>query len=267
MKNCKFIILFLSLFYSINALACFDEDDDWRDDDFLWGGELPEYIVTPDDDDFWSDDFWNNDDDWDEDDDWSEDDDWDEDDDWNDYYDDIGYSSYSPDSDDKNYKEYTPNVKDKSTDMELKTKWERQEKGTKTCVVTAMEYVAKILGLDIHRNFYIYEYNQYINPHRDVNKDGIAPFEIEIFINKEFYADKIFYQSELMDAINSDNPILSIIDGSSEKLTTELHEIVIIGSTEDGNYYIYIDPMDGNYKTISYFKIQGPNFRINSSKH
>ena len=52
MKNCKFIILFLSLFYSINALACFDEDDDWRDDDFLWGGELPEYIVTPDDDDF-----------------------------------------------------------------------------------------------------------------------------------------------------------------------------------------------------------------------
>lgn len=40
------------------------------------------------------------------------------------------------------------------------------------------------------------------------------------------------------------------------------HLIVIIGQTSDSNYYIYVDPSYGEYKTISYFNIKGNSYSV-----
>lgn len=254
---------------------CDDEDDWWyddSDDDIGWEKELPGIDVTPDEDYEWEsdDDWWRN----------EQEDDEDTDDDsqyWDDSQDeDNENSTHTGDGYEtivgagRDYQKYTIKYNDNIIDNVKDKIWVKQS-SLMSCVVTAMEYVAQILNNN-NLNYRITFESDYIfsvNPlNTDIDVNGIYLEDLDKFMNLEFNMEQITSQILFNQSIDNGWPIINIL--SSEPLNPwdpVSHMIVVVGQTADENYYIYLDPADGNYKTISYFSInKGYCYSIKSLK-
>ena len=167
-----------------------------------------------------------------------------------------------------NFKEYTVKNEDLVLDKILDREYEPQDT-IKDCVPTAMEYVAQYIE-NSNRRFredFEYDYKYYVRYGSVIHEEGVIP--IKPFINYEFNNTEvpsyICFNYYLKD---NNYPILTTIPDNPETMWGEnMHEIVIIGYTKEGwHNYIYIDPLDGKTKTISYDKLLGPHFVIKSLK-
>lgn len=135
-----------------------------------------------------------------------------------------------------------------------------------TCVITAMEYVTQILkNTDFnYRLNFEGDYIFYINPNNEnMDRNGVYANELESFLQLEFKIEQIYSQYSFCESIENGWPILSTISSDPTMPWDPVeHLIVIIGQTSDSNYYIYVDPSDGEYKTISYFNIKGNSYSV-----
>lgn len=239
----KLLILSFLLVLSVPSFACFEGDDtDWDID----GGELDDVEIIGDS--YWyiddMDDYdYDNDDD---DDDYS----------WDDYDDDDDDTVYGVNSFNYFRKSYSPKDGDVLVKKDLPKKWTKQDKNT-TCVVTAMEYAAKILtGMDAYSRFYFADMYQSLFG-LDVRNSGVNINNLDQFFNEVLYVSVIDAVYSFYNAIDSGYCVLSILD---EGYTA--HEIVIVGYTNDKADFIGIDPWDGNSKKYNYYELKGINYVV-----
>lgn len=265
MRKTRCIILFISLLLPMGGYACWWDDDD--DYDIDGGNYLDEDVIITPDDDYDYDYDWNDDDNSDSDfweDDYSTEYDEEED---NDYISNDGGSSSIGKQYYHDFKAYA--IKDGDKTIIENTKcphWAKQDKGSQTCVLVAMEYASNIL---LNPDTYIPTRETFANYYSemrsgwDVYKLGVLPEDLNTLITSVFDATKISLQSSMMSAICNGYPLLATIESNIEGIRTAAgHEITIIGYTQDKTLYICIDPADGQYKTISYWSLDRPIYEI-----
>lgn len=282
MKWIKLLIIVLSLSMPIHSYACWDddwddddsgwyddeeeddwddwwnddeEDDDW-DEDYAWEVDLPDVVVTPDDDDSWND----SDDDWwrtdsDDDDDWDggNDDWWDNDDDNpnvgsnenNTYFSNVKhFGNYSP-------SENEIDINRKSF-VTLPASWPSQN--TKMgCMSTVLEYVSNYLNGSLTSDSYVSErvafevqYNALFNS--DLTTDGVVIENMEKFFTEcGFDVEHVYFPYEVMGYISEGYPVIASAENNSDGSTA--HEVFIVGYFSDTGDFQTVNPSDGSYET------------------
>lgn len=132
--------------------------------------------------------------------------------------------------------------------------WKPQE-SPMSCVPTAMDYAARITEKSLTETNYRQQFSddyKIINPRGNIVDEGVLKDEFERFIKYEFDASTITSYPSIQEAINNDHSVLGIIESNSRNPWDLVeHAITIIGYTDDGQI-IYIDPGDGDYKTVYY---------------
>lgn len=290
MKWIKLLIIILSLSQPIHSYACWDEDwdddsgwyddndngddwwnednesdDDWwnednYDDDYAWDIDLPDVIITPDDDDSWdeSDDDWWRTDYGDDDDSW--DDSSDDDDDWWDDDDDIPnvgnsennfYFSAMKPLGTHSPSENEIDINGKSF-ITLPASWPSQN--TKMgCVSTVLEYVSNYLYGSLTYDSYLSERtcfeDQYIALfNSDLTIDGVLIENMEKFFTEcGFDVEHVYFPYEIMGYISEGYPVIASAENNSDGSTA--HEVFIVGYFGDTGNFQTVDPSDGSYET------------------
>ena len=283
MKWIKLLIIVISLSLPIHSYACWDDDmdddddsgwyddndngDDWwnednYDDDYAWDIDLPDVIITPDDDDSWdeSDDDWWRTDDADDDDSWDGgNDDWWDDDSWND---DSGMSSNKNNeikgNDDKK-NNYSLKESDKlSVNLKILNKQIGFKQGTNnTCVCSGLEFVAKVLGNNQLTESKVLE--------KLVTTQGLGAL-LGQFQNVQTLADDLAriakdagfrstsYISDIKTAIDNGELVMTTIPVASGGN----HDVIIVGYNSEGYIAYNTDRQQGgNYTIIPEKEING----------
>lgn len=172
----------------------------------------------------------------------------------------------STSEEDRNFRLYTPTKKDYLIVPRNKV-WTPQY-GMKECVITVMKYASQYLQKDEvnYREAYKSLYANIDINYNSREFSGVAPDKIEQFVNDVFYNEQIMSRVSLDEYLSDNtkrNPVITTIPGNPYSDWGYLsHEIMIVGYTSDKNYYIYVDPMNGRTRTISYYKISGPTFAL-----
>lgn len=275
MKWIKLLIIVISLSLPIHSYACWDDDmdddddsgwyddndngDDWwnednYDDDYAWDIDLPDVIITPDDDDSWDesdDDWWRTDD--------ADDDDWWDDDSWND---DSGMSSNKNNeikgNDDKK-NNYSLKESDKlSVNLKILNKQIGFKQGTNnTCVCSGLEFVAKVLGNNQLTESKVLE--------KLVTTQGLGAL-LGQFQNVQTLADDLAriandagfrstsYISDIKTAIDNGELVMTTIPVASGGN----HDVIIVGYNSEGYIAYNTDRQQGgNYTIIPEKEING----------
>lgn len=272
MKWIKLLIIVISLSLPIHSYACWDDDMDdddegWYnnnddDDDYAWDIDLPDVIITPDDDDSWdeSDDDWWRTDDSDDDDSWDGgNDDWWDDDSWND---DSGMSSNKNNeikgNDDKK-NNYSLKESDKlSVNLKILNKQIGFKQGTNnTCVCSGLEFVAKVLGNNQLTESKVLE--------KLVATQGLGAL-LGQFQNVQTLADDLAriandagfrstsYISDIKTAIDNGELVMTTIPVASGGN----HDVIIVGYNSEGYIAYNTDRQQGgNYTIIPEKEING----------
>lgn len=244
-----------------------DNGDDWwnednYDDDYAWDIDLPDVIITPDDDDSWdeSDDDWWRTDDADDDDSWDGgNDDWWDDDSWND---DSGMSSNKNNeikgNDDKK-NNYSLKESDKlSVNLKILNKQIGFKQGTNnTCVCSGLEFVAKVLGNNQLTESKVLE--------KLVTTQGLGAL-LGQFQNVQTLADDLAriandagfrstsYISDIKTAIDNGELVMTTIPVASGGN----HDVIIVGYNSEGYIAYNTDRQQGgNYTIIPEKEING----------
>lgn len=272
MKWIKLLIIVISLSLPIHSYACWDDDMDdddegWYnnnddDDDYAWDIDLPDVIITPDDDDSWdeSDDDWWRTDYGDDDDSWDGgNDDWWDDDSWND---DSGMSSNKNNeikgNDDKK-NNYSLKESDKlSVNLKILNKQIGFKQGTNnTCVCSGLEFVAKVLGNNQLTESKVLE--------KLVATQGLGAL-LGQFQNVQTLADDLAriandagfrstsYISDIKTAIDNGELVMTTIPVASGGN----HDVIIVGYNSEGYIAYNTDRQQGgNYTIIPEKEING----------
>lgn len=272
MKWIKLLIIVISLSLPIHSYACWDDDMDdddegWYnnnddDDDYAWDIDLPDVIITADDDDSWdeSDDDWWRTDDSDDDDSWDGgNDDWWDDDSWND---DSGMSSNKNNeikgNDDKK-NNYSLKESDKlSVNLKILNKQIGFKQGTNnTCVCSGLEFVAKVLGNNQLTESKVLE--------KLVATQGLGAL-LGQFQNVQTLADDLAriandagfrstsYISDIKTAIDNGELVMTTIPVASGGN----HDVIIVGYNSEGYIAYNTDRQQGgNYTIIPEKEING----------
>lgn len=265
MKWIKLLIIVISLSLPIHSYACWDDDMDdddegWYnnnddDDDYAWDIDLPDVIITADDDDSWdeSDDDWWRTDYGDDDDSW--DDSSDDDDDWWDVDDtDKGNWGYSDEEKEPNvpYKRYyepNPNEHSLATDkVKFPGSWDRQDKNM-NCVSTVLEYVANffdnsmLYGYQPYRTSFEQTYYELFNRSLDIYGVNINQMS-DFYTVCGFENSKITF-GEIKSFIDSNYPIIATVKSSLEGFA---HEVFVVSYT-DNNEIVAVNPTRGEYQS------------------
>lgn len=283
-----------------SGYTCFDDYDDWSDDDWYddWYEDLYDYLydygsygyddyddlsvdnqVYPDeegtggfgigivgdtsnDDDEYDDDWWRTD--YSSDEEYDDNTDWDED---NDYELDNNNNNSNNNSNNSN-NEYKIKDKDKVVNN-LPDNWKKQDSNM-NCVSTAMELVSRIILESgcIDRSTFEYGYDEKYNI--DLREEGVKSNNLNDFVNIYFETSNIKTYEEFENAIDNNHPIMVTVeseDGNND------HEVVVVGFVDDedndenkynGEDTIIFDPGYGNYHTIPFSDIK-PNSGIEIS--
>ena len=277
MKWIKLLIIVISLSLPIHSYVCWDDDMDdddegwynnndddddegWYnnnddDDDYAWDIDLPDVIITADDDDSWdeSDDDWWRTDYGDDDDSW--DDSSDDDDDWWDVDDtDKGNWGYSDEEKEPNvpYKRYyepNPNEHSLATDkVKFPGSWDRQDKNM-NCVSTVLEYVANffdnsmLYGYQPYRTSFEQTYYELFNRSLDIYGVNINQMS-DFYTVCGFENSKITF-GEIKSFIDSNYPIIATVKSSLEGFA---HEVFVVSYT-DNNEIVAVNPTRGEYQS------------------
>lgn len=280
----KILVLALSLLIPSAGYACWDDyEDDWwsddswwddddyddswddwdswddDDDDVAWDEELPDLVVTPDEDY-----------DWGLDDDWWQNDQWDDD-----NYDDSDYddpqgewggdgdSGIGDHQNDKNVSEKGKSepYKIKDTDKvvdNLPDTWKRQNTNM-NCVSTALEFVSRILFGEgcFDRSLFENKYKEMFG--KDLTVKGVDSDKLFDLVKVYFTAENVTGYDEYKEAIENGAPVMSTVSGTNEK--TE-HEVVVVGLVGDESkegvekQVIVYDPGYGDYRSMSFDNIK-----------
>lgn len=282
MKVIKILVLALSLLMPSAAYACWDDyeddwwyDDNWWDDDYddswddwdswdddddvAWDEELPDIVITPDEDYDWGqdDDWWRND----------QGDDGDYDD--SDYDDPQGEWGEENDSNIGNQqndnkvseKEKSEPYKIKDSDKvidNLPDSWKRQNTNM-NCVSTALEFVSRIIMGEGCIDRSIFE-NQYKEKYgKDITVEGVDIDKLFDFVKIYFTTDNVLGYDEYKEAIENGMPAMSTVSGTNER--TE-HEVVVVGIVGDENveerekHVIVYNPGYGDYRSMPFDEIK-----------
>lgn len=215
----------------------------------LNGGELPEVVITPDDDYTWPPDDWlhpgyddyetpepedNN----------------------SDGNEDEGYTGNTPadqdkGGDDKEVKKYESKAGDKVSQEGLMTMKRKAQRGN-TCVPTIIGYLLKDRGsantlkevLEYFKNELSKSGEKYSVKMDGVPANAIAPGLVELlgsdFVRAQYGGDPIY---DYKGAIDRGNVVMTNVFVETEDGIIG-HNILVVGYTKEGNY-IYIDPNDG----------------------
>lgn len=150
--------------------------------------------------------------------------------------------------------------------------WRSSDKGHE-CVTTAMEYVRNILEgcVSINDNYrYYYEdvyneidsFGQYDPSENGINPDDREALFSAVFNINQIEGDWILYTT----LINEKRPVLTMIEGTYQGQPCN-HEVVMVGYSNKKRKFYYIDPSNGLYSYIDYYKIKGPSYKVNSLKN
>ncbi len=291
MKWVKLLIIILSLSQPIHSYACWDEDwdddsgwyddndndddwwnednesdDDWwnednYDDDYAWDIDLPDVIITPDDDDSWDE----------SDDDWWRTDDSDDDDSWDggndDWWDDDSYTDNDSHNVGNNFTNtYFSNMKcfgnyspseneidiNRKSFITLPASWPSQN--TKMgCVSTVLEYVSNYLHGSLTYDSYVLERSSFEIQYQDLfnsdlTTDGVIIENMEHFFTEcGFNVEHVYFPYEIMGYILEGNPVIASAKNDSDGSTA--HEVFIIGYFRDTEHFQTVDPSNGTYET------------------
>lgn len=253
----RLFVLFCSLAFSSQSFACWDDDDtSWYDScsDDNWADEWDSDGGGLDDVEVVGDTYWYIDelDDYEyiED---EPDDEWqDNDEDDSSLCDITGFNYFR--------KSYTIRTNDVLVKEKIPQGLVKQETKN-SCVVTAMEYAARILtGTDIYGRFYFADIYQ-SKFGGDVQKFGVNSGNMNDFFSEVFDVSYISMLQSFYDAVDNGYCILSVIDDGYTA-----HEILIVGYTEDKDAFIGIDPSDGVTKKYSYYELKDFNYVVKGVK-
>lgn len=288
MKWIKLLIIVLSLSLPIHSYACwdddwdddsgwyddwYDDDDDWWnnddddddwDDDYAWDIDLPDVVITPDNDDSLD----NSDDDW-----WRTDYNTDDDsgdsgnDDWWDVDDDKGNwgnpdKEKEPNVPYKRYYEPKTNEHSLATDkVKFPGSWDKQGKNM-NCVSTVLEYVANYFS-----NSMLYDYQPYRTSfeqtyyelfNRSLDIYGVSVSQMSAFYNACGFDSSNITFGEIKSFIDSNYPIVATVKTSSEDLA---HEVFIVSYT-DNNEFVAVNPTRGEYQSYHQDDFYGNAFFV-----
>ena len=83
-----------------------------------------------------------------------------------------------------------------------------------------------------------------------------------VFNINQIEGDWILYTT----LINEKRPVLTMIEGTYQGQPCN-HEVVMVGYSNIKSKFYYIDPSNGLYNYIDYYKIKGPSYKVNSLKN
>ena len=297
MKWIKLLIIVISLSLPIHSYACWDDDMDdddegwynnndddddegWYnnnddDDDYAWDIELPDVIITADDDDSWdeSDDDWWRTDYGDDDDSW--DDSSDDDDDW--WDDDVGSWTNTDEKNNINAPDYWKNqtwhIPAYNEYLLNWKKWENypehwQPQNGKNCVSVALEYIANCLDGSYPGNDYIF-YRDYFESlylqafGRDLFQLGVDPSHLSSFYGLcGFDVESISYK-DVQSCILNNIPVMGVIASGENSA----HELFVIGYFADTDMYQTLNPATGTFQAFNKNDFYGNTlYKVNSFK-
>ena len=282
MKWIKLLIIVISLSLPINSYACWDDDmddddegwynnnddDDWwnDDDDYAWDIDLPDVIITADDDDSWdeSDDEQRRTDYGDDDDDW-----WDDD--------DVGSWTNTDEKNNINAPDYWKNqtwhIPAYNEYLLNWKKWENypehwQPQNGKNCVSVALEYIANCLDGSYPGNDYIF-YRDYFESlylqafGRDLFQLGVDPSHLSSFYGLcGFDVESISYK-DVQSCILNNIPVMGVIASGENSA----HELFVIGYFADTDMYQTLNPATGTFQAFNKNDFYGNTlYKVNSFK-
>ena len=295
MKWIKLLIIVISLSLPIHSYACWDDDMDdddegwynnndddegWYnnnddDDDYAWDIDLPDVIITADDDDSWdeSDDDWWRTDYGDDDDSW--DDSSDDDDDW--WDDDVGSWTNTDEKNNINAPDYWKNqtwhIPAYNEYLLNWKKWENypehwQPQNGKNCVSVALEYIANCLDGSYPGNDYIF-YRDYFESlylqafGRDLFQLGVDPSHLSSFYGLcGFDVESISYK-DVQSCILNNIPVMGVIASGENSA----HELFVIGYFADTDMYQTLNPATGTFQAFNKNDFYGNTlYKVNSFK-
>ena len=282
MKWIKLLIIVISLSLPIHSYACWDDDmddddegwynnnddDDWwnDDDDYAWDIDLPDVIITADDDDSWDE----------GDDDWRRTDYGDDDDDWGDD-DDVGSWTNTDEKNNINAPDYWKNqtwhIPAYNEYLLNWKKWENypehwQPQNGKNCVSVALEYIANCLDGSYPGNDYIF-YRDYFESlylqafGRDLFQLGVDPSHLSSFYGLcGFDVESISYK-DVQSCILNNIPVMGVIASGENSA----HELFVIGCFADTYMYQTLNPETGTFQAFNKNDFYGNTlYKVNSFK-
>lgn len=271
MKVIKFLIILLSLSLPIQSYACWDDDMDddydfvddnyyydiwwddndssWDDDDYAWEIDLPDVVITPDDNSDSDDNQWINDVDDDNNNDITDDNDeswWDDD-----NYDDSWGSTDNEKEPNIPYKRYYEPKSDEHSlateEKKLPGSWDRQDQNM-NCTSTVLEYVANFLENSMLNDYQPYrtsfEQTFYEMFSQSLDIYGVNINQMNSFFNACGFECININFNDINALIDEKYPIIATVKNGSEDTA---HEIFIVGYTDNGDF-IAVNPTRGDYQ-------------------